>query len=299
MSRAPLSPFTRQRVAQLAEHALRDAGVVGELPTPMEAIHAAAGVEEVLDMSDLPKEIAARKPRFWKRILGATWFSERTVFIDRSEPNVRQRFTDGHEATHAICPWHEPALRLLLDSEQTLMGRSNSPIEIEADYGSSYLIFQGGRFHRKALRDQVSLRTPIGMAEDYAASRHAAAHYYVEEHPDAVALVVAGRYPRANGTVPVWHSIESRRFLRQFGRFEDHLPNGALSIVEGDTGPLADIVNEARTALDPPSKNVGLTDKGGSQRLFVAEAFFNGYCYFVFVADEKARRLGRRARLAS
>lgn len=299
MSRAPLPPFTRQRLARLAEHALREAGVVGELPTPMEAIHAAAGVEEVLDMSDLPKEIAAHKPRLWKRILGATWFSERTVFIDRSEPNVRQRFTDGHEATHALCPWHEPALRLLLDSEQTLMGRSDSPIEAEADYGSSYLIFQGGRFHRKALTDQVSLRTPMEMAEDYAASRHAAAHYYVEEHPDAVALMVAGRYPRANGTLPVWRSIESPEFRRRFGRFEDHLPNRTLSIVEGAAAPLADIVNESQTALDPPSKHVGLTDKGGTQRPFVAEAFFNGYCHFVFVADEKARRLGRRVRLAS
>jgi Zn-dependent peptidase ImmA (M78 family) len=165
----------------------------------------------------------ARKPRWWKRIIGATWFSERTVFIDRTDPDVRQQFTDGHEAMHALCPWHEPALRLLLDGDETLMGRSDIPVEIEADYGASYLIFQGGRFHRKALAEQVSLRTPLGMAGEYGASRHATAHYYVEGHPDAVAMLVAGRYVRHDGTLPVWRSIESLEFLRRFGRLEDHL----------------------------------------------------------------------------
>jgi hypothetical protein len=62
---------------------------------------------------------------------------------------------------------------------------------------------------------------------------------------------------------------------------------------------VADIVNASQVLVDPPSKRVGLTDKGGTRRPFVAEAFFNGYYQFVFVTDRKATRLGRRVRLAS
>lgn len=299
MSNEPLSPFTRQRIARLAEDVLQLADVVGELPTPMDAVHKAAGVREVLDMSHLPKEVEAKRPRWWKRIIGAMWFEERTIFIDRTEPEPRQVFSDAHEASHAMCPWHEPTLRLRLDNENTIDGRTDDPIEIEAGYGAGHLIFQGGRFHHRALAEQVSIRTPLALAHEYGASRHATLHYYVDEHPDAVALLVAGRYPYADGTLPIWRSVESQEFLRRFGRFRDHLPGQVLSIVEGDNAPLADIVNASRLSVDPPSKEVRLMDTGGARRVFVAEAFFNGRCNLIFVADRKARRLGRRVRLAS
>lgn len=114
-----------------------------------------------------------------------------------------------------------------------------------------------------------------------------------------MALLVAGRYRYADGTLPIWRSVESQEFLKRFGRLKDQLPGGVLSVVEEGDAPLADIVNESRLALDPPSKEVRLTDKAGTRSIFVAEAFFNGYCNLVFVADRKARRLGRRVRLAS
>jgi hypothetical protein len=218
-------------------------------------------------------------------------------FIDGAEPDVRQQFTDGHEAMHAMCPWHEAVLRL--DNEDTLFRQLHSGVEAEANFGSGYLIFQGGRFHRRALRDQVSIRTPLALARPYGASRHATLHYYVEEHPDPVALLVAGQYPYANGTLPIWRSIESASFLKRFGGLRDSLPGAVLSILEGDQAPLAGIVRESQTSTDPPSTAVSIPDGDGRKVPFVAEAYFNQHCHFVFVADEKARRLGRRLRLAS
>ena len=231
------------------------------------------------------------------RILGAYWHDERVVFIDRDQPECRQFWTDAHEGTHAMCAWHAEVLRL--DNEDTLFKQLHPGIEAEANYGAGHLIFQGGRFHRQALKDQVSMRTPLELSKDYGASRHATLHYYVEEHPDAVGLLIAGRYPYADGSVPIWTSVESAQFFRRFGRLRDRIPDGKLSMIEGEGAPLADILCASHTSLDPPSKIIHMPDKGGSNRRFVAEAFFNQRCHFVFVADEKATRLGQRVRLAS
>jgi hypothetical protein len=292
----PLSPFTRQRIARLTERALRDAGVVGVFPTPVEAVQRVAGVRERVDIGSLPSEVIAKKPARLKRLLGALWFEERTIFIDTTQPETRVLFTDAHEAGHALCEWHEDVLRL--DTEDELFRQLHAGVEAEANYAAGLIVFQGGRFHRRALADQVSIRAPLAIARDYGASRHAALHFYVQEHPDAVALLVAGRYPYGDGTLPVWRSVESPDFLRRFGRLRGLLPEGRLSIVEGANAPLAEIVKASRLAVDPPSKSIGVPDKNGHVREFVAEAFFNQHCHLVFVAEAKARRLGRRVRLA-
>lgn len=171
-------------------------------------------------------------------------------------------------------------------------------IEAEANYGAGRLIFQGSRFHRRALEEQVSMRTPLALASGYGASMHATLHYYVEEHPDAVALLVAGRYPHCDGTLPIWRSVESPAFRKRHGRIKDRLPNRELSIRDDDRSPLGGIVRQSRTAIDPPSTFVGIPDGDRTRVPFVAEAFFNGYCHFVMFVDRKARRLGRRVRLA-
>jgi hypothetical protein len=290
----PLSPFTRQRIARLAEAALHEAGVVGEYPTPIAAVLQQLGVRERLDISRLPAELEARKPAGWKRVLGAVLLKERTVFVDRSQPEPRQLFTDAHEATHVMCDWHEATL--LLDNEETLFREAKIQVELEAGFGAAQLIFQGGRFHRRALHEQVSMRTPLALAGDYGASRHATLHHYAEDHPDAVALLVSGRYPYCDQTLPIWRSVESQAFRQRFGPVRQLLPGQQLSVAEDAL--LGEILIASRTALDPPSKVIGVPDRDGRKVPFVAEAFFNQHCHFVMLIERRARLLGRRVRLA-
>lgn len=297
MAEPRLPAFTRQRVARLAEDALQRAGVVDVFPTPLEAVQQALDIRERIDVADLPKEVRATKPWLLKRVLGAVWFEEKTIFVDLSEPEPRRRFTDAHEAVHAMCPWHEETLALL-DTEDELVRRTAlEPIELEANFGAGHLMFQGGRFHKHALEDQVSIRAPLTLAGSYGASRNAAVHYYAQEHPDAVALLVAGLHTVADGSVPVWRSVESAPFEQRFGRLVDLLPGQSLQIADADA-PLAGIVREARLAIDPPHTEITIPDRGGQRRPFVAEAFCNGHVNLVLVSERSARRLGRRTRLA-
>lgn len=297
MASDALNAFTRRKVARIAEQSLQLAGAVGVLPTPIVDVQKAVGVRERVDINQLPAAVAAKKPSAWSRILGAYLYDERVVFVDSDQPEGRGFWTDAHETAHAMCDWHGQVLRL--DNEDTLFKQMHDAIEAEANFGAGHLIFQGGRFHRRALRDQISMRTPIGLAASYGASRHATLHYYVEEHPYAVGLLVAGIYPYADSTIPIWKSVESESFVARYGRLSSLLPGGALSLGEGEKAPLAEIIRASRLSVDPPSKIVTIPDKGGTKSDFVAEAFFNQHCHFVLVAEQKATRLGQRVRLAS
>jgi hypothetical protein len=292
-----LPDFTRQKIARLAEDALRRSQAVGVLPTPIVAVQQSLGVRDRIDMRRLPKALEAKKPPIWSRILGAYWHEERVVFIDQEQPTQRQLWTDGHEAGHALCAWHAPVLRL--DNEDTLFKCLHPGIEAEANYSAGYLIFQGGRFHREALKDQISIRTPLALCHQYGASRHATLRYYVEHHPYAVALLITGRYVEPDGTIPVWNSIESTEFEQRFGRLQDRLPGKTLRIADGPDAPLADILLSSRSSIDPPSKAVRIPDRDGTRHPFIAEAFFNQWNHFILVAEEKSTRFGRRLRLAS
>jgi hypothetical protein len=269
------SEFTRARIARLCADALRRSGALGVLPTPLDAVLAAAGMRERVELARIPG-----RPAISERLLGAVWFEERALFVDGRQSAPRRRFTEAHEAVHLLCPWHAAALRL--DTAAELFGPLVRGIEAEANFGAGQLIFQGGSFHAEALDCERSLRTPFALAGGFGASNHAAAHHYVEGHPEPVALIVAGRWPGADGALPVWRSIESAGFLRRFGRLVTCLPGGRLSARHG---PLAGAIEEARLSSEPVAATLRLAD-----RRLRAEVFNNRHCHLVFVAEPVRRR---------
>src|SRR3954451_14785017 len=102
-----LPAFTSRRLERIAEDALASAGVLGVLPTPLDALRPVAGIRAVEAMPALPERI--RTPG--RRLLGALWFDERTIFLEESQSDARRRFPEAHELMHALCPWHEALLR--------------------------------------------------------------------------------------------------------------------------------------------------------------------------------------------
>jgi hypothetical protein len=286
-----VDPLARRKIHARIERALAETGVAGIFPTPLEPLRRYAGIRERIDMSELPDELVARKPSRWKRILGAYVYSAVTSFVDLSQCEERVLFTDAHETTHALLPWHEDTY--YLDDEGRLFREVKEELEAEANLGAALIIFQNGRFHERALDYERTINTPILLAGDFGASCHATIRHYVEYHPDAVALAICGRYP-TNGCVPVWTCVESPRFRERFGALERRLPVLPLG---GETR-LGQLVAEARRSpLTPPSCSVRLRDLRGEGTAFTAEAFFNRYCIFVMLAPRVRVRTGRRVKL--
>jgi hypothetical protein len=256
----PVESYTRTRIARLCADALRRSGALGVLPTPLEAVHELAGVQ----LERLP----VREP-LRERLLGAVWFEERALFVRAGQSAARRRFTEAHENAHLLCPWHAAVLRV--DTADELFGPLASGIEAEANYGAGQLIFQGARFAEEAGAHERSLHTPFALARIYGASRHAAAYHYAESHRDAVALVIAGRWPDATGRLPVWRTVESPAFTRRHGR----LP---ATWLRAGAGQLADAIEAARSTTKPVQASVDG---------FRVEVANNRHCHLVLVTDRR------------
>jgi hypothetical protein len=265
------------------------------IPTPLDDVAEAADITEIIDISQLPAGIRAHKPRAMRRILGALLHRERVALVDLSQCEPRARLTKAHEIGHQIIPWHQAAFQL--DDEERLLGATRDQLETEAYLAGGHLIFQGQRFLKHALDYQVTIATPIALAPDYGASRHATIRYYVLHHPDAVALLIAGRY-QSHGSVPIWTSVESTSFATKYGSLADMM-NGRLLIAGGNGKPLGDIARQAMRTTEVAAKDLIIRDLRGDRRDFVAEAFYNQHNLFVLVAEKKAVRFGRRIRIAA
>ncbi len=284
----------RRQILAAATQALQRADALGVIPTPLDDLGEAIGVEAVIDIGQLPEELVVNKPSALKKLLGAYWFRAETAFVDFTQSKGRARFIQAHELGHRVVPWHEGAY---LDDERRLFHETEGLLELEANLAGAHLIFQGQVFFEQALEYQTSLKTPILLADTFDASLHSTIRYYVEHHPDPLAVLIAGRYKRANGTVPIFLALESSSFREQYGDIAERFLTQSLPL-NNDIQPLGSLLVEARDAADPPSKEVVIHLDGQRQR-FVAEAFFNQRCYFVVFAPTTRLRLGRRIKVAS
>jgi hypothetical protein len=287
-----IDDLARRQIRAATRSALTRAGVLGVVPTPLDAVSEAIGIAETIDISQMPPGMVARRPNALKRILGAVLYRPRVIVVDRSQTSTRARFIEAHELTHKLLPTHETIIRL--DDDGRVFGNLKKLIEHEAELGAAELLFQGDTFVRKALEFPVSIAAPIGLAPEFGTSLTAAIRYYPDYHPDAVATVFAGRIPSASGRLRVWGGHESPAFRQSFGPVTGFFPTG-LPATDARDDPIASVVREALDRGDISSAEVALVDLRGTERPFVVEAFFNQRAVFVMLIEATAaHRLSRK-----
>lgn len=287
--------LARRQILSVAEKAIRAAGLDGVLPTPLDQLGKALYVRDVIDMSQLPAELKDSKPKRWKRILGAYLYSEEVIFIDRAQNAPRLRFIEAHELGHRIIPWHRGSFQL--DDDEQIFADTENQLEREAKLAGAHLIFQGRSFFERALDYDVTLDTPIALSDTYGVSMHVTMRYYVEQHPDAVALLIAGRMQHCDGALPIFRTVASDTFRKRYGDLRDKLATPKLEVCGGEGAPFGDIVHEALASSQTIAKNVKVADLNGEHHGFVAEAFFNQYNVFVMCSERQRIRRGRRIRV--
>lgn len=266
-----VAAYTARGVERIAHEALATAGVLGVLPTPLEALRPVAGIRAVESMPALPERI--RTPG--RQLLGALWFDERTIFLEDEQSDARRRFTEAHELMHAFCPWHEAALRE--DTNNELFRATVDQIEAEANLGAGMLLFQGRHFTDRVASERPSISAALTLAREYGASAHAALHHYVLTHAAALAMLVVGRFPRRDGSLPVWRSVESLGYRKQFDRAAAAIPRGLPA-----DSPLRELVETARRSSGPAVARLPWTDAHGVRRVR-AEAHYNRHAFLVLL----------------
>jgi Zn-dependent peptidase ImmA (M78 family) len=288
-----INELGRRQILAAAEKALKNADVLGVVPTPLEQLAERVSIAEIIDVSDLPEDLVAKKPSALRKILGAYLMPAKTIFVDRAMSEGRVRFTTSHELGHRIIPWHDGAF---VDDERRLFRDSEELLETEANLAAAHIIFQAQEFFDRARSFPVSIQTPILLADEFKASLHAAIRYYIEHHHEAVAGLICGQYPRMDGTIPIYSAIESSKFRAECGPMWTRFPNAGLPINRDHA--FASLIADARSGGDA-TKAIDLLDLNRERRQFTAEGFFNTRSYFVMIVPKTRLRSGRRIRLAT
>src|SRR5262245_25364641 len=129
-----LAPDQWIRVRKEAERALREAGALGTLPTPMKDIMAVSRVveieEDVLSPSFVERlrkraaNLGHAVKRAVSKVLGLFHASEGLVFLNQSLIAVKKRFVGFHECAHGFLRWQRPMYAVVEDCEKSLDGET-------------------------------------------------------------------------------------------------------------------------------------------------------------------------------
>ena len=188
-------PGSQAELIALAENALRGAGAVGRLPTPIGDLIAAARVGAVAEpevvrerfLAGLSVSARAGFASIWQKLRGIADLRDRVIYVPPTASLPRDLFAKSHEFGHQVIPWH--TVPIYHDDDRSLSQEAEACFEHEANFFAAEVIFQGRRFRTRALDYRPSLDAVFRLADEHGASRQATLRRYVDDHDEAVAAV--------------------------------------------------------------------------------------------------------------
>ena len=114
-----------------------------------------------------------------------------------------------------MLPWHrlDPGR---FDDEKSLTCEAEEIFDVEANFFSSEVMFQGSNFTRIVRDYTVGFDSIFHLADMHGASRHATAWRYVEEQDESVALAMYWPSKLDSETLRLGKVVASSNFLRKF-----------------------------------------------------------------------------------
>lgn len=239
----------------LAYYSADDVGLLGEVVHKLKV-----GAKQVIKRPLLLLE-AVRKLD-----LKALFVPDRKqILIDAALPDLKKRWSEGHEIVHSLLPWH--ADYMLGDTKATLTPSCHDQIEAEANYGAGRLFFPIQQFTGVCRAQALDLQSIRKIAAHFGNTITSTLWRCVETD-DRPCFGVVGAHPRrpGQGEAAVEHLIQSPSFAREFANFTEQ---DAMSLIRSycgyqRAGPLGE-------------GEVIVRDDNGAEHVFLAETFCNSY----------------------
>ncbi|OJZ63329.1 hypothetical protein BRW65_29875 [Mycobacterium paraffinicum] len=225
-------------------------------------------------------------------MIGGLAFTDKVIYLDKSLPRDRLRFTHAHELGHLVLPWHQGAY--FADDATTLHPATLQTLEAEANGFSAEVIFGYDEFAKMADSYKPSIDVPLGLNATFGASAHAALRRYVETSGYHVALLIVGRFPIHPGgrlALKVFQRLQSTAFAERYGTLNTLIPE---SIFIDEHPTLRSLVDSSRGIGG--TTEVALDTKRGLTKFHV-DTFNNGRLNFALIYRQP-KVLGRTARIA-
>jgi len=195
-----ISPDTAPELIRLADHALRRAGAIGKLPTPIEDLIRAANIKSETDsdgvvkrfLSTLNEQSRSLFESAMQKMRGIADLRERAIYVP-GDKAPRELFASAHEFGHEEIPWHhvitDDVAAFYTDDDYSLGPNVQEKFDIEANFFASEIIFQGKRFTTRARGYQPSFDAIFVLAGLHGASRQATLRRYVEAQDEILAAI--------------------------------------------------------------------------------------------------------------
>jgi hypothetical protein len=189
------------RIVQEVERVLREADVRGQLPTPVDEIVAAAGLqrgsEDIFDEKTIaraPKELREAVRGLTGKVKAMLDRREREVYVHPAiQIEGRRNFQTLHEVAHDVLPW-QSALAYA-DDEMRLSWSTKIKFEQEANQAAAEFLFQLDRFTQMAADYAIGFAGVIELSDKIGASIHAGTRRYAETHRAPVCALVLDQEP--------------------------------------------------------------------------------------------------------
>jgi hypothetical protein len=192
----------------------------------------------------------------------------RRVLIDRSQPQLKWRWNEGHEVIHSVTEWHQTLLHS--DDAFSLSPDCHEQLEAEANYGAGRLLFLQDQFIEFARGSPPSFCLVQRGGKKFGNTITSSLWRFVEAL-DIPALGIVSQHPlytneNFDPSEPCRYFIRSRLFDQQFSALSER---DCFEIVRSNCswkrrGPLG-------------KDEIILIDDCGEEHLFLFEAFHNGH----------------------
>ena len=280
-----LTPVQLAKVRKEAERALREAGVMGVLPTPVDQILSVARVEEVKEdalnghfLAKLRTKAGDQLKRALSKVLGVFDAVASLVFVDQLLAPIKKRFVTLHEAAHGFLPWQRTMYRVVEDCDKSLGPDAAALFDREANIFASEVLFQNDTFHNLAADEKFEIWTPIRLAKKFDASLYSSIRQYVSKNERCCVVLVLNPPELVEGVgfkANLRRVVSSNRFTKMFGdrRWAPfYTPDDQL----GRLVPLG-------TRKSSGKQEVVLTDRNGNRYNCIAESFTQTYQVFILI----------------
>lgn len=197
---------------------------------------------------------------------------QKRILLDKSLPEKKHRWNEGHEIGHSLIPWHEDLM--FGDDAYTLSQDCREQIEAEANFAAGNLLFLRERFTTEVRDLEPSIKNVRELHKVFGNTLSTTLYRFVEstgvERPIVGMITdhphVSRRSEAFDSVNPCRRFIQSPAFALYFGRTSEMELFTAVASYCGSQrgGPLG----EAELIL---------TDDNGDRHIFFFETFFNRY----------------------
>ena len=295
-------PDSANDISNLADKALRRAGAIGTLPTPIDDVITAANVK---DKSDNDESISSFLESFSEKaqntlkfiinkVRGISDLREPVIYVP-TDTKPRQLFAKSHELGHQDIPWHKvysEKSEFFHDDDYTLSSEVKEVFEQEANFYAAEVIYQGKNFIDRARSYRPSFDAVFTLADQHGASRQATLRKYVEAQDETVAALtyLPSKFNvEAESGLPILNAPRlfcSKSFLRKYGK-----------IVLPDELSKGHPWSEARNMIEIPEGYMDFKCDGITVNLWW-QAWWNKYSLLVLLRREPhLKMIGRLIRI--